>query len=297
MVSYTLADFQSIANTHHTIALPPTVMEVIGHLAQIFGTTFSTTTVYTELKPRISRHQQRQKEDWKTEFKATTIIEKTDKMMDIRTALNKLSAKNYDVTSDFILEKVKELFADETVENSTVTTTVVDIMRTSKIAVYPKFYKILTETFPLFAASVDQIQESYMASMDEIKYADQNTDYNAFCTNNKANDHRKATADFITQLVPLGLIPHDKIFFMTNTLVDRVQTRMKETDKTYEVDELTENIFILMGAFIKIAKISEDVKDKIIYLSQRKIRELPSMSSRAIFKYVDLVEKIDESDV
>ena len=294
MAAYTLSDYQFIPNANSYV-LPTPVMDIINRLSQIFGTTFSTTTVYTESKPRIQR--QRPREEWKTDFKATTIVEKGDKFIDIRTALNKLSPKNYDATSEFILEKVKELIADETFETSTMVTNVVDIMRTSKIAVYPKFYKVLVETFPVFAESVDQIQESYMASMSNIKYVDQNTDYNAFCANNKENDRRKATADFITHLAPLGLIPHDKISFMTNALVDIVQTFMKEADKTGEVDELTENIFILMGSLIKSSTVPKDLQDKVLYLSQRKVKELPSISSRAIFKYVDLVEKIEEADV
>lgn len=295
MAAYTLSDYQTIPNAN-TYVLPTHVMDIIARLSQIFGTTFST-PVYTESKPRIQRQQQRPKEEWKTDFKATTIIEKGDKFTDIRTALNKLSPKNYDATSEFILEKVKELIADEAFETSTMVTNIIDIMRTSKIAVYPKFYKVLVDTFPIFAQSVDQLQESYMASMSNIKYVDQNSDYNAFCANNKENDRRKATADFITHLAPLGLIPHNKITFMTDVLVDLVHTYMKETDKTGEVDELTENIFILMGALIKSSNVPKDLNDKVLYLSQRKVKELPSISSRAIFKYVDLIERLEEADI
>jgi hypothetical protein len=136
-----------------------------------------------------------------------------------------------------------------------------------------------------------------MASMASIKHVDQNGDYDAFCANNKENDRRKATAEFITHLAPLGLIPHNKISFMTNTLVDRVQTLMNETDKTGEVDELTENIFLLMTSLIPLSQVPEDLQQKVLSLSQRKVKELPSMSSRAIFKYVDLMEKIEESDL
>lgn len=294
MAAYTLSDYQTIPNAN-TYVLPTHVMDIIARLSQLFGTTFST-PVYTESKPRIQR-QQTPKEEWKTDFKATTIIEKGDKFTDIRTALNKLSPKNYDATSEFILEKVKELIADEAFETSTMVTNIIDIMRTSKIAVYPKFYKVLVDTFPIFAQSVDQLQESYMASMSNIKYVDQNSDYNAFCANNKENDRRKATADFITHLAPLGLIPHNKITFMTDVLVDLVHTYMKDTDKTGEVDELTENIFILMGALIKSSNVPKDLNDKVLYLSQRKVKELPSISSRAIFKYVDLIERLEEADI
>lgn len=289
MTTYTIADYQSIPTTTHSI-LPQAVIDVITHLSHIFGTTFST-PVYTESKPR----RQRPKEEWKTEFKATTILEKGDKFTDIRTALNKLSAKNYETTSEFILEKVKELLEDDS--SPTLIKNIVDIMRTSKIAVYPKFYKTLVQTFAPFAASVDPLLETYMASMASIKHVDQNADYDAFCANNKENDRRKATAEFITHLAPLGLIPHNKISFMTNALVDRVQTLMNEPDKTGEVDELTENIFLLMTSLIPLSQVPEDLQQKVLSLSQRKVKELPSMSSRAIFKYVDLMEKIEEADI
>ena len=288
-----MSDYQSIPNTNSYI-LPTSVMDIISHLSQLFGTTLSL-PAYTESKPRV--HRQRPKEEWKTEFKATTIVEKGDKMTDIRSSLNKLSPKNYETTSEFIIEKVKELVEDDAFETQPMITTIVDIMRTSKIAIYPRFYKTLVEKIPAFTDSVEQLQESYMTSMDQIKHVDQNADYNAFCANNKENDRRKATAEFITHLAPLGLIPYNKITFMTNALVDRIQTLMTEPDKTGEVDELTENVFILMGSLVKSSKIPKDLHDKVLYLSQRKVKELPSISSRAIFKYVDLIERTEEADV
>ena len=293
MTAYTMSDYQSIPTTNSYI-LPTSVMNIISHLSQLFGTTLSL-PAYTESKPRV--HRQRPKEEWKTEFKATTIVEKGDKMTDIRSSLNKLSPKNYETTSEFIIEKVKELVEDDAFETQPMITTIVDIIRTSKIAIYPRFYKTLVEKIPAFADSVEQLQETYMASMDQIKHVDQNADYNAFCANNKENDRRKATAEFITHLAPLGLIPYNKITFMTNALVDRIQILMKESDKTGEVDELTENVFILMGSLVKLSKIPKDLYDKVLYLSQRKVKELPSISSRAIFKYVDLIERIEEADV
>ena len=167
-------------------------------------------------------------------------------------------------------------------DQSTLVTNIIDIMCTSKIAIYPKFYALLVKTFPeVFTSSIAEIQDNYMDSMDNIQFVDQNGDYDIFCANNKANDRRKAIAGFISQLVTNGLIPLDKISFMTNALVDRVQTLMKEENNTYKVEEWTENIFILMSTLIY--KIPKDLYDKVLYLSQRKVREFPSMSSRAIF--------------
>ena len=57
------------------------------------------------------------------------------------------------------------------------------------------------------------------------------------------------------------------------------------------------NVFILMSSLIKLSQVPEDIQEKVLYLSQRKVKELPSISSRAIFKYVDLIEKTEEADL
>ena len=75
------------------------------------------------------------------------------------------------------------------------------------------------------------------------------------------------------------------------------------TDKKNEVDELTENVAIL---FIKdIIDAAEDesdyeedeleisgktIEDTIILLAKSKMKDYKSLSNKAIFKYMDLIE-------
>ena len=83
---------------------------------------------------------------------------------------------------------------------------------------------------------------------------------------------------------------------MTNTLLTLVQEYMTSSDKTVEVDEITENIYILLTQQESILNhIPEEIQEKIIDLSKMKAKDQPGLSSRAIFKYVDIVERALEN--
>ena len=70
---------------------------------------------------------------------------------------------------------------------------------------------------------------------------------------------------------------------------------MKESGKINEVEEITENIYLLLTNYSEILRESiSEIKPKIKELSELKPKELPSMSSRAIFKYIDILEKMNK---
>jgi hypothetical protein len=204
---------------------------------------------------------------WQNEFKPTVVIEKGNKINDIRISLNKLSIKNYDTTSIFLLEKIKELDADEI---ALFTTTLTEVISTNKMfsLLYAKFYKKLIEEFPdLFSNVLDEIVQNYIDSISSIIWIDQKDNYDEFCKNNKKNDRRKTIAAFITNLNEIGMISYEQVFFMTNTLFDTIFSLIKEDNKIYEVEEITENIYVLMTQQKSIlTKIPSVIQDKMIEL-------------------------------
>jgi len=297
MPSYTLADYYNIQTSY---GLPDVVQQIIHTLIQKFPTSsLGFTTSVQEPKQKNYKQQRNNKpsdESWQTvrEFKTTTVVGNANKTNDIRVSLNKLSIKNYDTTSEFIISKLKEIHKETEQELPGIITVIIDTMSSNKVfsQIYAKFYKKLLEELPeLFSSTLDSLISNYIDSISKIHFADPNIEYDEFCKTNKENDKRKATALFLTNLAVLGQISIDKIFFITNTLMDLVQKYMVEPDKIYEVEEITENIFIMLTTqeFI-LNNIPFYMKNQITEWSQMKNKQHLSLTSRTIFKYVDICE-------
>jgi hypothetical protein len=115
MPTYTLSDYQVIQTDY---SLPSTVITIVEFLEQKFVNSMQGTTLSSDTKHHSHnkhRHARKPSDDsWQQirEFKPTTIIDKTSKTNDIRVALNKLSAKNYEMTSEFIIQKIKEVMEE-----------------------------------------------------------------------------------------------------------------------------------------------------------------------------------------
>ena len=143
---------------------------------------------------------------------------------------------------------------------------------------------------------MDSILKTYSDSISNIRWVDQKDNYDEFCKNNKENDKRKTIAAFITQLYEAGLVRADTIFSITDSFFTFVREYSKEENKIYEVEEITENIYVLLTQQKELLmNIPKIIYEKIVELSQKKAKEDPSISSRAIFKYIDIIEKIDSN--
>lgn len=285
-MSYTLQDYQQIQTL---FVLPDSVMEIISTLSARFGV-----AQFIESKPK--RHP-RGTDTWKNDFKPTAVLGKIgDKMNEMRVSLNKLSVKNYEITSEFIVNKMKELNSEEIQSFMTI---FMDVISTNKMfsSLYSKIYKKVVEDFPdIFSQTLDSILKTYSDSISNIRWVDQKDNYDEFCKNNKENDKRKTIAAFITQLYEAGLVRADTIFSITDSFFTFVREYSKEENKIYEVEEITENIYVLLTQQKELLmNIPKIIYEKIVELSQKKAKEDPSISSRAIFKYIDIIEKIDSN--
>ena len=80
---------------------------------------------------------------------------------------------------------------------------------------------------------------------------------------------------------------------MTTSLFELVNGYIREPNKVNEVEEITENIYIFLTSNKMILdKLPEDIKTNVEEIANMKLKEWPSITSRCIFKYVDIVEKM-----
>jgi hypothetical protein len=286
-----------------TYTLPSSVTDIIQFLSNKFGADI----VEREKIRRPKYTPKPVEESWinPSGFKPTTFVEKpvgTDKIMnDIRASLNKISNKNYDANRDVILGFLQDLVNEEKEDTekelAKIGNNIFDIASTNKFfsEIYAKLYKDISEKFPeIFNSILTSFLEGFTNTMNTILYVDQKDNYDDFCKYNKDNDKRKATSMFITNLVKNNVIQPEILVNIIQTIQSNLNTYMNQENKVNEVEEIVENIFILLtnnATFLKSCENTEIITF-IQNLSKLKPKDLPSMSSRAIFKCLDIVDKL-----
>lgn len=329
---YSLDDFHrfSIANTQYS--LPETVLQVISRLeidlnlptASASASATATSTGGFPNNHRIGgsggnkrRHvsqatMRRMDEQWETlpVLKATVLPvarEGIDKLLgELRNHLNKISTKTYENLKTNIMNTIQEImgnYGDEmSEEQETDIQKIVNFIFETGCAnkfyseLYARLYKELIGTYPVFKEVITPFIEKYVESIQEVKVVDQNKDYDGFCENNKKNDKRRATSTFILNLYANGVLEATVVLDIFSQFQTIAIGYIEDATKTSEVEEITENIFLMVSMGANLLKDEEVWKSSILpnihMFAAFKMKEKPGLSSRTIFKYKDLVEKV-----
>ena len=225
-----------------------------------------------------------------------------DKYVDeIRILLNKLSDKNYQINKESIIMKIKEcLEHNEKSDNDIkkVVNFLFDIAKSNKFysVIYAKLYKELIDNFSFFNDTIVPFINQFMDSLNTLVYVDSTLDYDGFCNYNKMNENRRASMAFIVNLMKNNVELPIHILDIVKHFQNLSLKFIDEENRVNEVDEITEilNIVILMinDIYKNDNKWISDILPKIKLLSSFKIKEKISLSSRSIFKYKDIFDKI-----
>ena len=223
----------------------------------------------------------------------------------IRSCLNKLTDKTYNDMKTQVIEILHENISNEDMYR--IGNIIFDIASNNKF--YSKLYSdIFTELINSFEIMKDVFNvnyKTYLGLFDNIEYVDSEKDYNKFCLINKQNENRRAISTFFINLSLNDVIDTKEILTILKRLLESVLTKIKLEDNKNEVDELTENIAILFDKRI-IQKFEEEnhlslkdyedlfingstVVETIKQLSEIKVKSYPSMSSKTIFKFMDMI--------
>jgi len=253
-------------------------------------------------------------EDWfgSRNFKTTKIEIKegiNKKIGEIRIILNKISIKNYELQTEKIVEIITDFYTVNDNNEceyfkehlSKITKYIFDIASSNKFfsELYAELYKTLINKFVVFKDCLNDFLDSFTKTIDNIHYEDPNKDYDKFCEYTKQNDTRRATCLFIVNLTKKMCIVPSVLLHIIQHFLNYSIMYIYEPNRVNEVDEITENIFILVSQSHKL--LCEYNKDEwntqimtIIYkISQMKLKEHPSISNRTIFKYMDILHSLE----
>jgi hypothetical protein len=309
---YTLNDFKRVSlNLDMNHDLSDETIKIVNELASLVGApTYKRTPVFA--KPIMRRERPRRNKvtitasDWEEmrNFKVTELKKNEDgiekKIDDIRNLLNKITSKNYDNIKTNITDILNNIISSDVNKDELlkVGESIFEIGCMNKFwcKLYASLYKELLVSFPIMKDICTQNFNSFSELFENIRYVSEE-DYDEFCLINKENSKRRALSSFFVHLMKEGVIEASNIAEIIIKLTDKFIEYINTDNMKNQVDEICENLFILIKEGIddiETESTLEESYDKICTfvtdVSNFKPREYKSLTSKTLFKFMDLIE-------
>tara|TARA_Y100000389_G_C17455510_1_gene517862 strand:- start:1861 stop:2850 length:990 start_codon:yes stop_codon:yes gene_type:complete len=244
-------------------------------------------------------------------FKVTKIEKKEGidvKYSDMRSTLNKITLKNQETLLPKVIEIVNYIMnedesdsEDEDIQEqdsySRITDVLLDIVKKIKTGhqVYVNVLKEIIQCYPSFVTQITDFVTAYKNTYDDIIDIDANDNYDGYCDLVKQNDYRRSNSSFMINLTEQKLVGENELITIIDNLFDRVLDNIDNEQKTVLIEEITENlsIFIINShSFLKTHSQWESLIEKLNRCSKLKAKEHKSISSRIVFKYMDIQDAL-----
>ena len=246
--------------------------------------------------------QQITDEDWESirAFQATEVTRTQGietNINTIRSCLNRITTDNYSEMRDAILSEIATLISSSANEESMlkIGTSIFNTASSNQFysQTYATLFKDLLEKHDFFKPIFEESMKDYIKLFQRIEYIDPKKDYDKFCENNKSNDKRKAMSLFIVNLMKEGIVPANQVVELVIDLQRMLNDNLKLAGKTNELDEISENIYIIIkNGHTELTGMDEwvNILNNITFISLLKIKSYPSITNKTIFKHVDILE-------
>ena len=318
MISYDKTLINNIINSGINNELSKEVMDIINNLTEMVGDPEYIKTpqfekIYkndkTDNSDTVNKNYNKFKKkndsvEWNNfrNFEITDIKKKhgIGQYMDIiRKYLNKMTDKTYLISREKIIETldliIKIATNDELLEiNDSMFNIVSNNIFFS--VMYASLYKDLIQKYDFLKDKITNSLLNYKKAIIDIKYIDSIEDYDKFCENNKANENNRALLLFYVNLMKQDIIERKIIIDIINFLYGRFFKLMEEKDNKGEIEELSELLFLLIkNSYEKINECDDwnNIYSNIELISKLKSKDKPSISNKAIFKHMDILDEIN----
>jgi hypothetical protein len=337
MIQYDMNDYEEITNAGFICNLTQDTLDMISKLSEQVGApTYIKTPIFLKKESRVAglgmglgsaisaiasgsnlgggfkknknRASEITDEDWETirQFQTTTkhISEGIQKNIEnIRGYLNKMSEATFDKMVNEIKAEISQLIEHETTEENMMKIgySIFSIASSNSFysELYAKLFKILMNEYDIFNKIFEDNYKVFMNLFDNIEYVDPKKNYDKFCEYTKTNDNRRAMSLFLVNLMKNGVIEKEEILEIIKNLQKLIMKYISKPDKTNEVEELDENLYIIITNSSNKIKFGVDegteniIKDiEFISLLKPKMKEYPSITNKTIFKHMDIITEL-----
>jgi hypothetical protein len=303
VLKYSLAQMNDISFNGFHFEMPEDTFNLLNYLCEQVGSQqiSSRTRVITKRKNLATdgRTRRQQDENWQSirSFQTTKLEQKTGfeaELDQLRLLLNKLTDKTFLDVKDKIIERINNVCLqtnDETFLNK-MGTVIYDICATNKFysKIFADLFAELATMFEFIRLTFNDKYANFPEQYNDITYVDPNQDYDGFCEMNKTNERRKSVTTFYLNLALNGFINKEPIIIILNNIMATIMTMIHLQQHKHVVDELTENFSILFNDELFCGIEHNDITTFIVHISTLKAKDYPGLSSKTIFKYMDIVD-------
>lgn len=315
IIKYDLNDFMEVKMNTFDFTLPPETIDLINKLViEVGSPSYIKTPIFQKrdiketnmLNIKKKNFHKNVEDDWDSirTFQTTKIEQKVgiDIQLDlIRSYLNKMTDRNCIEMKIKIIELLDRLIEDN-VENEDIhkiCENIFEIASNNRFysKLYADLYSELINKYELMRKIFENSLNTYMDLFNTIEYVDASENYDKFCKLNKINENRKSISTFFINLMLNSVISKEVINNLVVSLFKQMYALVFIENKKNEVDEIVENIAILYKKKI-IEEFNTEILDNmnaielIHKLSNSKSKNYQSLSSKSIFKFMDLTEEI-----
>ena len=324
---YNIDMFESIRKNGYNYVIDPIVKETIQTLSKEVGDPKYVRTPHFQQRElhnnKSGSKNYNKKRETFIQFNTTKMTKKegVEKTIDeIRKHLNKISEKNYVQQCGYIIDKLKEVIdsgiVDVDGENCVKSKDINDEFDKVSLEIfsiasgnlfysemYARLYKDLMDEFPNMKTIFYNNLVLFREIFKTIEYCNANEDYDKYCAINKNNDKRRATGMFYVNLMKLGVVPRDEIASITKELQNYQMSKISEPENKHIVDELSEVIYIMVvnsvSCFQNESVMNEwnSIIERVTSYSQMKVADHPSITSKSIFKNMDILDEINKKNI
>ena len=310
LVRYSLTHFKKRENGICDISqiIDDDTIKKINYLAQLVGAPeYQKTPIF---KKNDDRYRKRQPvrtttvEDWESmrNFKATVLtksVDDIDKQLDeIRMLLNKITKKNYEDMHKSMIEQLNKFMESTPSEEDLlkIGTSIFEIGSMNKFwsSLYAQLFKDIIKIFPIMNSIYMKNIESFMGLFDDIRYVSAEENYDTFCLINKENEKRRSLSSFFVNLMKCDVLNVDILGNIVLKLINMFNDKMNDVLQKEIINELGENICIILQD--GLTELEESYKDYnkigefITKISQANHKDYGGLTSKVVFKFLDIVE-------
>lgn len=215
----------------------------------------------------------------------------------IRISLNKISDKNYLSQKDIIFQHLLYFEQDKN-EMEKIANIILETASSNKFysELYANLYKELVTKYSIFLDLLLSMVYTFNDTLDTIRIIDANVNYDGFCECIKENEKRRSVSSFLMMLCKQKVIAKKLIIHIIKNFQKIMMENMEKENKTPYVEEIAEILFIFISIghkdnlFSKKTSWIESIVPIVFSISKMKNGHYPSLSSRTIFKHLDLVD-------
>lgn len=222
----------------------------------------------------------------------------------IRGYLNKITDANEEAMTKDIKTEISQLIEHDTSnENMTkIGHSIFNIASSNSFysGLYARLFKTLMNEYDIFKKIFEDNFKEFMNLFDSIEFVDPKKNYDKFCEYTKTNDKRRAMSLFVVNLMINRIIDEGEIIEIISQLQALILSYLRKSEKSNEVEELTENLFIIVTKSKSYLNNGE-TKDawgviikniEFITMLKPKMKEYPSITNKTIFKHMDIFEEV-----